>query len=395
MLKNKTKLFLLIVTIILLISTFSFATSDNTVAPISQNTVSETNTVETNGEQDITTTENTEPQIYNDNLYLFNDNVVMNQLVDGNVYIVGQNVEITGKVNGSLFVIADKVTFSKDSYIMQSIYVCANELYLNGAANDLYAIANKVDMSYDSFMLRDLYVVADSFNFNGGAGRNAFVSAKDFNFVNTEGSAAIVYGNLTYTSSNELTLSNNLVQGEIKYSKYENTLGEKSVQDIILDYIVDFLKVLLYTVAVFLLALWLAPKFVEKSSSFIGKKSAMALGVGIISCVVAIIVSICLLFSVIAIPLGFAIFVLFMLMLSIAFAVTTICITNKVKEKFKFNNKYSTALTLILVTLILWALEQIPYVGFVVSIIVSLIGFGITLLYLFTKNKKDETVVKE
>ena len=121
----------------------------------------------------------------------------------------------------------------------------------------------------------------------------------------------------------------------------------------------------------------------------------MALGVGIISFVVAIIVSICLLFSVIAIPLGFAIFVLFMLMLSIAFAVTTICITNKVKEKFKFNNKYSTALTLILVTLILWALEQIPYVGFVVSIIVSLIGFGITLLYLFTKNKKDETVVKE
>lgn len=395
MLKNKTKVFLLIITFIVLASTFSFATSDPAVNPISQNTVSETNTIETNGEQDITTTENEEPEIYNDNLYLFNDNVVMNQLVDGNVYIVGQNVEITGKVNGSLFVIADTVTFSKDSYIMQSIYVCANELYLNGAANDLYAIANKVDMSYDSFMLRDLYVTANSFNFNGGAGRNAFVSAKDFNFVTTEGSAAIVYGNLTYTSSNELALSNDLVQGEIKYSKYENAFGEKSVQDIILDYIVDFLKVLLYTVAVFLLALWLAPKFVEKSSSFIGKKSAMALGVGIISFVVAIIVSICLLFSVIAIPLGFAIFVLFMLMLSIAFAVTTICITNKVKEKFKFNNKYSTALTLILVTLILWALEQIPYVGFVVSIIVSLIGFGITLLYLFTKNKKDETAVKE
>lgn len=395
MLKNKTKLFLLIITFIVLASTFSFATSDPAVNPISQNTVSETNTIETNGEQDITTTENEEPEIYNDNLYLFNDNVVMNQLVDGNVYIVGQNVEITGKVNGSLFVIADTVTFSKDSYIMQSIYVCANELYLNGAANDLYAIANKVDMSYDSFMLRDLYVTANSFNFNGGAGRNAFVSAKDFNFVTTEGSAAIVYGNLTYTSSNELALSNDLVQGEIKYSKYENAFGEKSVQDIILDYIVDFLKVLLYTVAVFLLALWLAPKFVEKSSSFIGKKSAMALGVGIISFVVAIVVSICLLFSVIAIPLGFAIFVLFMLMLSIAFAVTAICITNKVKEKFKFNNKYSTALTLILVTLILWALEQIPYVGFVVSIIVSLIGFGITLLYLFTKNKKDETVVKE
>ncbi len=391
MFKKKTKLFLLITIILLIVSTISFATSDNTVTPIS-----ETNVINTVDNEVATNTENDDPEVYNDNLYLFNNTVIMDQLVDGNVYIVGQNVEITGKVNGSLFVLADTVTFGENSYIMQSIYVCANEVILNGAANDLYAIANKVDMSYDSFMLRDLYVTAtDTFNFNGGAGRNAFVSAKNFNFVTDQNSPAIVYGNLTYTSSNELALSNELVQGEIKYSAYASTSPEKPVQEIILDYVLDFCKALLYTAVVLIFALWLAPKFVEKSSSFVGTKSALALGVGIISSVFAVIISICLLFSIIAMPIGIAIFALFMLMLSLSFAITSICITYKLKEKFKFTNKYSTALTLILVTLVLWALQQLPYVGFVVSILVSLVGFGILILYLFSKNKKVEDTVKE
>lgn len=391
MFKKKTKLFLLITIILLIVSTISFATSDNTVTPIS-----ETNVINTVDNEVATNTENDDPEVYNDNLYLFNNTVIMDQLVDGNVYIIGQNVEITGKVNGSLFVLADTVTFGENSYIMQSIYVCANEVILNGAANDLYAIANKVDMSYDSFMLRDLYVTAtDTFNFNGGAGRNAFVSAKNFNFVTDQNSPAIVYGNLTYTSSNELALSNELVQGEIKYSAYASTSPEKPVQEIILDYVLDFCKALLYTAVVLIFALWLAPKFVEKSSSFVGTKSALALGVGIISSVFAVIISICLLFSIIAMPIGIAIFALFMLMLSLSFAITSICITYKLKEKFKFTNKYSTALALILVTLVLWALEQLPYVGFVVSILVSLVGFGILILYLFTKNKKVEDTVKE
>lgn len=232
MLKNKTKFVVILLAFLLVVSTFSFATDtpvttsvegevtstlpgDNTrtVEPISETNTTTDTTTETQTEA------TTESEIYNGDLYIFDDNIEMNQLVDGNVFLFGNNINVTGKVNGSLYAFCDTITFSEESYVVQSIYAIANQLTLNGCANDLYACAKKIDMSYNSFMIRDLRVIANTFNFNGGVGRDAFVEADNFNFVTTENSAAIVYGNLTYSSDNELTLTTELVQGTINYSK--------------------------------------------------------------------------------------------------------------------------------------------------------------------------------
>lgn len=388
MLKNKLKMVVLLLVSIILISTFSFATSDNTVLTTevvnANNTVDTTNTI---SEGETTTTEEQTPEIYNGDLYLFDNDVVMDQYVDGNVFIMGQNIKITGRVNGSLFAFGNNVTIDENSYIVQSIYVCANEITLNGAANDLYAVCSKIDMSYDAFIIRDLRVLAETFNFNGGVGRNAFVKANNFNFVTTTDAAAIVYGNLTYSASQELSLAEGLVQGNVNYSKYE--VAEEPVQNIILDKVINFGNALLYTVVIFLLAIWLAPKFVENASSFIGTKSVLAFGIGALACVVAILLSFALLFSYIGVPLAFAIFTLFALIVSISFAITTTCVTYKVKEQFKFDKKYLTYITLVIVTAILWALKQIPYVGWIISMIITLVGFGTVILYLFNRNKKE------
>ena len=397
MLKNKVKLLVLLTCIIMLISTLSFATNDivpgdnaRTTEGDVQTTSEETAPV-TEGENNQGTAQPT-PEIYNGDLYLFDNNVVMDKYVDGNVFIFGRNVEITGRVNGSLFVFGDKVTFSENSYIVQSIYACANELNLNGAANDLYAAGNIINMNYNSFMIRDLRVGANTFNFKGGAGRDAFVEADNFNFETTSGSSAIVYGDLNYSSNKELELSKELVQGEIHYSNLQSFGDSKSVGSIILDKVMDILETVLFTVVVFLLIAWLAPKFIEDSKNYIGKPALMSFGIGLLAFIVAIFVSFALLFSYIGISLAFAIFALFMLMMSISFAVTTTCITFKAKEKFNFSKKYLTIVALVVVTLILWVLEQIPYVGTIVSIIVNLVGFGTLLSYIFKITKKDKVV---
>lgn len=402
MLKNKSKIVVLLIAIVLLISTISFATDDTSSTVPGDNartsegeavTTSEEGNTESNTENnsgDVATQE-----IYSGDLYLFDNNVVMDKLVDGNVFIFGKNVEITGRVNGSLFVFGDKVTFSEKSYVVQSIYACANNLTLNGAANDLYAAGNVIDMNYNSFMIRDLRVAANTFNFKGGAGRDAFVEADNFNFETTSGSSAIVYGDLNYSSNKELELSKELVQGEIKYSAPSTYEGE-SVQEIILDKIVNLLETILFTVVIFLLIAWLAPKFVEESKNYISKKSFTSFGIGLLAFVVAVFVSLALLFSYIGVPLAFAIFGIFMLMMSISFAITTTCITFKAKEKFNFSKKYLTIIALVVITLILWALEQIPYVGAIVAIIVNLVGFGTLISYLFKRTKTEKAVeVKE
>lgn len=397
MLKNKVKLLVLLTCLIMLISTLSFATNDivpgdnaRTTEGDVQATSEETPSV-TEGENNQDTPQPT-PEIYNGDLYLFDNNVVMDKYVDGNVFIFGRNIEITGRVNGSLFVFGDKVTFGENSYIVQSIYACANELNLNGVANDLYAAGNIINMNYNSFMIRDLKVSANTFNFKGGAGRDAFVEADNFNFETASGSSAIVYGNLNYSSNKELELSKELVQGEIHYSNLQSFGDSKSVGSIILDKVMDLLETILFTVVVFLLIAWLAPKFIEDSKNYIGKPALMSFGIGLLAFIVAIFVSFALLFSYIGISLAFAIFAVFMLMMSISFAVTTTCITFKAKEKFNFSKKYLTIVALIVVTLILWVLEQIPYVGTIVAIIVNLVGFGTLLSYVFKRTKKEKTV---
>ncbi len=404
MLKKKTKFILILLAAFLIVSTVSFAT-DEGIMPISE--TAEEKTIEPRDNETPNETNETQTaeqsEIHNGDLYLFDNDIVMDQLVDGNVFIFGNNVKVTGKVNGSLYVCANNLTFDKDSYILQSIYACANTIKFDGIAYyDLYASCRQLDMSADSFVQRDLRVVADTLNFSSGVGRNAFVYVNTFNFMKE--SDAIVYGDLTYTASRELELSQELVQGNISY-KPDMENEQNSVSEVILDKAIELCSSLLYVAIVFVLAILLAPKFMEKASTYITPAtSAKSFGIGILATIMAVVISLVLLFSVIGIPVSFAIIALLVLLLSIATAVTSICITYRLKEKFAYSKDCLTYLTLAGVVIVIWVLKLIPYVGWVISFVVKMIGLGIIIYYLLTKSKsnkeekkddKKETVKKE
>lgn len=393
MLKQKSKIIALLLTLLLVISTISFATDTPVVTSETGNVVSTVPGDNARVEGNETSTNNTAetPEVHNGDLYVFDNNIEMDKLVDGNVFLFGNNINVTGKVNGSLYAFGKNVTFSKEAYIVQTIYVMADEVTLNGMATDLYAFARKLDMSFDSFMYRDLRVVADTFNFNGGVGRNAFVEANNFNFVTNEEAPALVYGNLTYSSSKELSLTTSHVQGTINYK--QEIIEGKSITSIILEKVIDVCNTLLYAFVVFLLCLWLAPKFLSKTSSYIALASTTkSFGIGLLSVIVASVVGIALLFTVVGVPLGFAVIALLVLLLSIATAVTSISITYKLKEKFGFAKNYLTYLTLACVVIVIWALGLIPYAGTVISFVIKMIGLGIIVCYLFTRNSSKKEI---
>lgn len=390
MLKNKSKIVVLLMAILIVFTTFSYATEtpDTTSADVS-NTVTES---------EVTNTPTTiDQEIHNGDLYLFDNNIVMDKLVDGNVFLFGSNIEVTGKVNGSLYAFGNEITFGEESYIVQSIYVFGNKVQLNGSANDLYAFASEVNMAYDSFMIRDLKVFANTFNFNGGVGRNAFVDCNNFNFVTTEQKAAIVYGNLEYTSLKELSISNDFVQGDIKYTA-QSVPAKETMSEIIIEHVVDFCNTLLYTFIVFLLCLWLAPKFLKKASTYMTAKNGFScLGIGILACIATVIIIFTLLFTIVGLPLAFMLFAILVLLLSITMSITCICITYKLKEKFNYSKNYMTYITLAAVILAIWALKMVPYIGWIISLVVTFFGFGVILHYLFTKernSKEDKKVEK-
>ena len=108
MLKNKTKFIVLLLAFLLVISTFSFAT-DTAVTTSAEGSVTSTlpgdnaKVEATPTSEDETPTTQT-PEIYNGDLYVFDNDIEMDQLVDGNVFLFGNNINVTGKVNGSLYV---------------------------------------------------------------------------------------------------------------------------------------------------------------------------------------------------------------------------------------------------------------------------------------------------
>lgn len=390
MLKKKTKFIVLLLAFLLIVSTFSFAT--NTVTPTSEvpgdNARTEGEVPDENTNPD--NHQHPEEDIYNGDLYLFDNDITMDKLVDGNVFLFGKNIKVTGQVNGCLFAFGDNVTFEESSYIIQSIYVMANKLTLNGSANDLYACANTINISYSCFIIRDMRVATNNFNFSGGVGRNAFVSADNFYFDQTVDKSALIYGNLTYYSLNELSLSPEFVQGDINYHK-----GNNLVVSIIIEKVITLCYSILNVLVVFLLCLWLAPKFLSQLTNYMTPGNcAKAFGIGILSLFVGIAIGIVLLFTVVGIPIGLATITLTILLASIATAITSISITYKLKEKFKYSKNYMTYLTLVGIVFIIWALKLIPYVGIAISFVVTSIGVGIIVNYIITKNhiKKENKV---
>lgn len=390
MLKNKSKILIGILVILLLISTISFATDTPVTTSLQDNTVSTLpgdNAKTTEGETDATdSTDNADAVTMHDgDLYLTGSNLVMDQIVDGNVYIVGGNVEITGKVNGNLFVLANTVTVQKGSYVVQAIYACANQMTFNGTCTDLYTTGNNITIGYDAFMLRDMKIAVSSLNFSGGVGRNADVFAKAFIFNTEEDNSGLVYGNLNYTSESELNLSTSYVQGNMNYTK-ATSFNTETVQDTIYEYVINFLRVLLLTLVIYLLAIVIAPKFMEKTSSYVSSKLAPAFGIGILITLFAPIVSIILMFIPVTSSIGISLLGLWGLLITISLPIVSIVITSKLKEKFNFTKTYQVLLILVATLLVLWILSQIPYLGLLVTLLVLATSFGIIFMHLFMKN---------
>ena len=79
--------------------------------------------------------------------------------------------------------------------------------------------------------------------------------------------------NLKYTASSEFNFEDkNVVNGTIEY-KAPNASPDKSVAAIISSYIFDLGCFLTFIIIIWLVCLWIAPKFLTDTNKFVGKKT--------------------------------------------------------------------------------------------------------------------------
>ena len=388
MLKKNFKILAILFVVLTVISSFSLCFADEEV----QNETAKTQTSEQPAEGTAEAKQNQE--VHNGDLYVIDTNVKMDKLVDGNVYIIGNNVEITGQVNGNLFVLANSVKFD-NSYVRYSIFVCAKDIYYNGACNDLYAASTKLEMTYESYVIRDVKAVSSNTILKAAIGRDVDLETSSLN-LGEENQSPIIYGNFRYSANEEKNIAEGIVEGEITYNANTPINNSKSIGEQVKSILITFVAVIATAIIVCLVLSKLTPNFVNNLTNNVTAGSIIKTCLkGLVVLAVGFILAILLLISEIGIKLGFIVILALILIGLFATPLAAIYITNALKPVLKIEKTILYYVVLALVAIILQGITYIPVVGGIISIIVFLLGYGSIVSIVWKSKVVSEEEQKE
>lgn len=392
MLKNKVKLLTLLVTVALIFTTsYVFAedatTESQSEAPV---TATPTNSDSTTTNSTATTSENTtsnnsatpstETNITKGDVYKTGSDVTIDSVVDGNIFIVADTVNINSQIGGDAFICAKNVTIGEQGYVFSNLFVIADTLTIKGIVYDVYAATKNINIS--GYIYRDVRgACSDKFLLTGTIGRNAFLTnCQNIAFTNDEQSdntsvisnQGTITGNLEYSGSQELTIPNGAVGGNVSYNNDQNS-------NPILSYVLAICLALCLLIVIWLILSWITPKFLEKANTQLKSKPLPALGFGIVGLIVIpIIIAICFVLVITA-SIGVVLLLLYLALLAISAAVCEIAISSLVAEKLKVTNKGGKFGMLVLTGLVISLISLIPYIGPIIAIILIIMGFGLII----------------
>lgn len=386
MLKTKSKILLALFLVLILVSSYCFATEEPAV---DGQVISEEDTAtisETEGENETNSEEDVRASWTNDDLYIFQDKVELSNVIDGNVFIIANEVNVTGEVGGDLFVIANKLNIN-GGYIYSNLFACANEITINGVVYDVYATCDTLNLESNGYIYRDIRINASTINMSGKVRRNAYVSAKNMNF--TENDENIIYGSLHYSSKTQFNIPENAIIGEITYTS-DGISTNSNIINTILHYIFNLFKTLLFTFVITIVLMWLTPKFVERIGKMKVKKSFVSLGIGILTPIAVALVAFLLIITSIGTSILASSIFAFVILALIGSSITSIFFGKLFTRIFKMEGKVKFVLLTLASNSILWALTQIPFVGMILSLIITIFGIGTVIVNMIQRKEKIE-----
>ena len=377
MLKNKIKMIVLI--ILLIISLFTpivnaeNETTSNEAVPINET------------QEAITIKEGDE--------YLFQDTVTIDTPIDGNLFIMANTVTINSQVGGDAFICANTINIENNGYILSNLFASANTINIRGVVYNIYSIGDT--LTIDGFVYRDVRSVCNTLNINSMIGRDVFVNCSSINFKekpNTEDTPSIVsygsiQGNLNYFSDEEITIPEDSVSGETHFTALKNNTVNIS------NYMYSLGAILVSAIVLWLIGLWLSPKLLHNTSHSITlKKVLQIIGLGILVPIVIVLLSIIILL----IPITSQLTILLLCILAILFFISTsvaiININTMICNKLKITQNLYKLGFLIVTTIVFWLLTLIPYAGMVISLIAMIWGIGSISYSILIKEQADKNI---
>ena len=400
MLKNKFK-FIVLITILIFSLTIPIVRAENETDIGDENSIlavetehnEDTHTDESNSE---TIGNNTSDMKKND-VYLIGDEITIDYVVDGNLFVIAKTVNINSQIGGDAFICAQTINVGQKGYIFSNLFALSQELKVDGVVYDLYTCSQNTTIN--GYIYRDIKVASNTLNLNGTIGRNAFVTVENLKFSETNdtesngesisSSKAMIYGNLNYSAKNEINIPEGTVTGTVNYSKLDVSEGN-NVSNILQNYILDLGTFLVTVSVIWLLILWLAPKFLSKTDYLVSEKVLPSLGFGALATVSIIIAAIILVILGITAEIALLSIGLLALLLFIGVPTFTISLNQFICSKLKMDKNIAKFGILIATSAVIWLTTLIPFVGGLINLIIKLIGLGIIVNYVITNRKESK-----
>lgn len=394
MLKNKLKTIALLAVLIFSLM-IPIVRAENETTPESVTGAAEESEATSNSGETSAVISNVNDNFKKGDVYLTGDDVTIDYIVDGNLFVFANSVTINSQIGGDAFICAGTVNVGEQGYIFSNLFAFAKNVNVSGVVYDLYTAAEEVTIN--GYIYRDIRVGSNTLNINGTIGRNAFVSAENINFAQSSDpetsltSKAIINGDFNYTSSKEISIPEGSVSGTSNFTTAKEVeSNSKSIQD----YIMLLGKFLATVVIIWLVCLWIAPKFLDMTHKLVSKKLLPVLGFGILTPIVITIAFIILLIIGITSKIALLSLGILSLLLAISSSIFVIAMNKLICNKLKIEKTIGFFGMLIVSSVVFWLLTLIPYVGTMISLIASIIGLGIIVMNIIPikENKKEETV---
>ncbi|CAG0949342.1 MAG: hypothetical protein MPEBLZ_02276 [Candidatus Methanoperedens nitroreducens] len=339
-------------------------------------------------------------EVVNDDLYFAGNSITVDGVINGDLIAAGSEIKVTGTINGGVIAAGGSIIVTGN--VTNDIKAAGGEVRIGGDVGDnVLVFTRNLVLEKNARITRDLTLGAGTAtidgtvngNINGGASDVEMNGATKGNVtVNISNNikvspGATIGGNLEYTAPRPGEISG-IVSGTTTYK--ETPVRRENFMSRLPGEILGYLWLLLIGIV----SLILAPELTQKISDNISVKPLKNLLWGLLFLIVTPIVAVLLLVTVIGIPLGLILLVVYITLLYISRIYIGLWVGQYVLGKLKQETK-SRVLAMALGLIIVVIGINLPIIGGFIHFIIILLGLGAIILtgYNGYKKSKEQKVI--
>ncbi|HKX24293.1 MAG TPA: hypothetical protein VJM46_03570 [Candidatus Saccharimonadales bacterium] len=327
-------------------------------------------------------------EVLDSSVYLAGRTVTVAGTVKGDVYCAGQDIEVAGTVEGDVICAGQTVTVSGN--VLGDVRVAGQTVTLAGpVAHSLTAFGQNVTVAGSAVVNLDATIYGTSVQVGGKIGRDATVGGEAVTLAGTigrnvvaqvgqlaVGGGARIGGDVEYTSAKQLDKGNGAtISG--KTSRHDPPADEQKAQAS--SWSNQFWGVAFWFgswLMFGLLLLALMPRNLKSTSELMIKQGGWALLAGLAALVLTPIVAVMLMFTLVGIPAGVALLLLWIVAMMAGCAYSGFALGQWIAAQTGWKLKWPSFTALVLGLFVLALLMLIPVVGGLFSFLALVWGLG-------------------